>query len=699
MPSTTEIRIPVAVPRRWWFTPVALSLLLAVVGTLLWWFTQQREQHYRHQIEASLNAINQLQIHGIADWRSRRLGDAQALTDDALLAHTVAQWLRPPQAGRGPQELQEQIAQRLRSLVEHLQYSKVALVDPQGRVLLAAPQQDMPALQAGDLAALAEALSTALPQELGLQQVQGQSTTFFSVIAPLFDGEQPLGALWLMVDARSTLYPLLQTWPNNSRSAESLLVRRGRDAVTVLSPLRHRSDAPLSLRLALQDGGDGAEENDTTVALAVAGGRGTLYGRDYRGHDVLATAGAVPGSDWLLISKIDTAEAFSDARWRQWLALGLLASLAVIALGGLFVVWQWRAWQRERMLKQTLQQQMHWLEAAQKAASIGYFLYDRKRRCYQLSRMSADIFGFAPQQSVSLKQWIAVLEPQEREHILQEHEQTLKGLKPLRLQYRIRRASDGAQRWVEAWCEFPEDGAGAGVAMMGTVQDITERKRDEAELQAYRQQLETRVRTDALTQVANRMALDEAIAREWARAQRGGTTLALLMVDIDAFKAFNDHYGHLAGDQCLQAVASALAGCVARSGDLVARYGGEEFAVLLPGADAAQACAVAQRLLLAVRALDLAHAGAGNAQRRVSISVGVTSVDVQQLCFVLRGRPVAGLGPSWVPGEDCLELLRQADAALYQAKQRGRDQWVLYGPDCDASLSDRTTRPSMDGKP
>jgi diguanylate cyclase (GGDEF)-like protein len=116
---------------------------------------------------------------------------------------------------------------------------------------------------------------------------------------------------------------------------------------------------------------------------------------------------------------------------------------------------------------------------------------------------------------------------------------------------------------------------------------------------------------DPLTRVANRRAFDDALEEEWRRAVRSKTTLALLLIDVDRFKAFNDVHGHVVGDRCLQLIADVLAGGGRRAGETVARYSGEEFAILLPGTDLAKASALAQHLLQKVRELDIPRVEAG----------------------------------------------------------------------------------------
>jgi len=657
--------------RAWWLLPLLVLGLFVAMGWGMWRFYQERELRFAHQIEGGLGAINQLQAEGLADWRQRRLGEAMALMDDAPYARAVARWRAAGSGAAAP--LDETVHERLRSLVEHMQYSSAQLVDPGGRLLMSAAGPAYGALPVAEQAALASALDNAQPAVVGLRRDPAFSFVFYSVLAPLYDGSTPVGAIWLVVDARTSLYPLLQTWPNNSATAESLLVQREGGGALYLSPLRHRGDEPLTLRV------PAGQQEHSPALQAIAGVRGAVYGTDYLGHPVLATVSAVPDSDWLLVSKIDRAEVFSDAQRREWLSLGLLVSLGLMAAGCMVVLWQWRAWRRERTLKETLQRNMRWLDAAQKAAAVGYFAYDGERRKFTMSRMANVIFGRPDAGSLALPAWIAMLHEDEREHVLAVHGKAMDERRALRLQYRIRRASDQQVRWIEVWGEYDTAYGAQPARMTGTVQDITERKQVEEQLESYRAALEARVRIDPLTQVANRLALDEVVAQEWARAERSGDALALLMVDVDHFKAFNDHYGHMAGDICLQAVARALVGQTGRAGDMLARYGGEEFAMLLPGADLDQARAAAERLCQAVRELGIEHEH-GCACGVVSISVGVASL------HPARQGPITGQPRSGV--DVAQKLFQQADTALYCAKHRGRDQVADFCADCDQVLHD-----------
>lgn len=178
-----------------------------------------------------------------------------------------------------------------------------------------------------------------------------------------------------------------------------------------------------------------------------------------------------------------------------------------------------------------------------------------------------------------------------------------------------------------------------------------------AELEAANQRLETLSATDALTGLANRRSFDQEWEAEWQRASRRGLPLAIAMVDVDQFKAYNDHYGHQAGDVCLKLVARALGGTAQRSGELVARYGGEEFVVVLPSLTGAEAFAAMERIRAAVQQLGLPHAKATVADV-VTVSIGVASC-VPQV------------------GQSSAALVEAADAAMYRAKTQGRNRVVL----------------------
>jgi diguanylate cyclase (GGDEF)-like protein len=190
---------------------------------------------------------------------------------------------------------------------------------------------------------------------------------------------------------------------------------------------------------------------------------------------------------------------------------------------------------------------------------------------------------------------------------------------------------------------------------------LLERRRMAAELRDSNAQLLLLASLDGLTGIANRRSLDAYLSLEWSRAIRLQTPLALVMIDIDHFKQFNDLYGHPAGDRCLYTVAAALQGRAQRVQDHLARFGGEEFALVLPHTDEKGALHIAEQMRLTVQGLAIPHRGALGGQ--VTISLGCASIT-----------PVAG--------EEVSVLVHMADTALYAAKLDGRNRVRAAGSAC-----------------
>ncbi len=191
-------------------------------------------------------------------------------------------------------------------------------------------------------------------------------------------------------------------------------------------------------------------------------------------------------------------------------------------------------------------------------------------------------------------------------------------------------------------------------------------------------------RTDGLTGLANRHTFDETVEAQLALAKRSAQPLAIIMIDVDWFKKYNDFYGHPAGDEALQLVARSLAKTLPRKTDLAARYGGEEFAVVLTATDIEGAREVAKRIGDRIRALKIEHRDSDFG--RVTVSLGISAYDPEST----RRWPTAN------------DLLRRADAALYQAKEFGRDRAIidigLLFDGSGARIAERSARSLRDSR-
>jgi diguanylate cyclase (GGDEF)-like protein/PAS domain S-box-containing protein len=209
-----------------------------------------------------------------------------------------------------------------------------------------------------------------------------------------------------------------------------------------------------------------------------------------------------------------------------------------------------------------------------------------------------------------------------------------------------------AEVWLESTMRVTRKDNGNVDGVVAISRDITEQKKLETKL-------ETLAIEDGLTGLANRRRFDERLNEEWARAYRDRSSLALLMIDVDHFKFYNDEYGHPAGDACLRVVAKLIAAEMQRAGDLAARYGGEEFAMLLPNTDAAGCARIGERIRKSIREAGLVHS-TNRASGCVTASLGGAA------CRPALER-TAGVGT----------LVEAADQALYAAKDAGRDRLMM----------------------
>lgn len=233
------------------------------------------------------------------------------------------------------------------------------------------------------------------------------------------------------------------------------------------------------------------------------------------------------------------------------------------------------------------------------------------------------------------------------------------------------RRNPGAPRLVQAtdgrWFRLHERRTREG-GLVGVRVDVTELIEREQSLQRVNAELDQANRrlaelseTDALTGIANRRQFDRRLAEEWLRALRHGLPLALVLIDVDHFKRYNDRHGHPAGDACLRRIAELLAGCARRADELVARYGGEEFVVLLPHTGGEDARVQAERCRATIDAAAIPHDDSPLGPS-VTLSIGIATI------------------PLGADEADPQQLVRLADEALYRAKREGRNRVVASIP-------------------
>jgi diguanylate cyclase (GGDEF)-like protein/PAS domain S-box-containing protein len=262
-----------------------------------------------------------------------------------------------------------------------------------------------------------------------------------------------------------------------------------------------------------------------------------------------------------------------------------------------------------------------------------------------------DVLGWTPEEMIGIRPEQLVL-PEDLHIIAAATERThLPGVRSAPSTVRARRKNGGVI-WLEINAGIVRDPVtDRPVDVILSMRDITARK-------LLEENLASQALTDGLTGLANRRAFDQSLESEWKRTLREGSQTSLIILDIDHFKTLNDHSGHLFGDDCLRAVASAIKGAVHRAIDIVARYGGEEFAIILPCTGADGALVIAERVRAAIEDLQIPHGGNRQPGGFVTASIGVATA-------LARHGGMVKMPES---------LLMAADSALYRAKQDGRNR-------------------------
>lgn len=279
-------------------------------------------------------------------------------------------------------------------------------------------------------------------------------------------------------------------------------------------------------------------------------------------------------------------------------------------------------------------------------------LVDFDGRPHYISPAVFALTGWTPKEALQLS-FSEMIHPEDLSKIEALVRDLRQGIENATIEYRSKKRN-GEYVWVEASLRILRDtGTGIRSGILIIVRDIASRKAAEELLLKEHHIVERMAVVDALTALANRRRFNECLDAEWRRGIRSRSPLSLLMIDADHFKLYNDSYGHLSGDKCLQQIAESTLDVVGRPGDLVARYGGEEFAILLPGTNNEGAMKVGINVCESLRARKLPHCA--NPQGIVTVSIGCATLIPQM-------------------GQQAETLIEIADQALYAAKLKGRNQ-------------------------
>ncbi len=479
--------------RRW--QVVAFVLFLLAVGGVGSWLTVEQARGAREEVQDDLVSVGLLKVGQIGAWRTERLHDAASLAGNEPFAETALRW-----AESGDERDRQTLMRSLEAQAKLFDNCQAALLERDGTLLLG-PAGFEADLSADALATLELACAGHRPVLTDLHVMADGSAPHVDAIAPLLvagSGEATICVL-LRASASEYLFPLLDSWPTESASAETLLIRREGDEVLFLNTPRLVASSALTMRVPLSDA-------SVPAAAAVMGHEGVMEGTDYRGVDVLAALQAVPDSNWHVVAKIDASEALGPARTRAAIVGGLIGLLIVAAVVAAAVYWQhglkerFAAAYHESLKRRSLLERYQYLvQEAQDAIILG----DPDARIIEVNDRATELYGYSHDEFLSLR-FDDVVPPENRDALREHLEQTKAGNHTTHELVAMHK--DGSCIPIEVSDRvFSVDGQ---TMIQAIVRDISERKQTEEKRLALERQLQHSQRLESLGVLAGGIAHD-----------------------------------------------------------------------------------------------------------------------------------------------------------------------------------------------
>lgn len=309
-------------PKTPWHFILIFFLFAIGIGTAGYFYYDTQKQHVKEEKQNELLAIADLKASQITNWRKERMSDAEVILENPSAFHHFQDCLNTKEMS-----IRQGVLSWMESLCKRSDYSGIFLLDAKGRARLSVAVGDEPVGSYIQTFAV-EAIKT---KKVILTDLYRDETTrhiHIDILIPLVPRDRirsPVGVLLIRIEPQQFLYPLIQTWPTPSRTAESLLVRREGNEAVFLNELRHQKNTALSLRIPIS-------EQQMPAVMGMHGVEGIVEGLDYRGVKVLAAVRAIPGSPWYLIAKIDQEEIYTPIREHAWFAI-ILAGTLILAAG------------------------------------------------------------------------------------------------------------------------------------------------------------------------------------------------------------------------------------------------------------------------------------------------------------------------------------------------------------------------------
>lgn len=638
--------------RRWqtskdshWVAIIGFGLLSLLIVGGGWWTYEHQKNKIRQDRQHELTAIASLKAQQISAWREEKLRDAELLRDNPILAQQFQEW---QQKGAPSDQLYDKFRSRLSSLLRAYDYHALVMVDKKIQPLIYVGEKW--ALEKHLHKTALESLKTKqiLFSELSSQHIiePADDHVHLDLLIPLLAGKEkkPVGLIIIRLDPNRFLFPLVESWPTPSSSAETVLLKPTPTGVFRLTGRRHTAEGPTrEIKF--------PKDRITPPMMVFKKQEGSLEHLDYRDVPTLTYVKRVESSPWFLVAKIDQAEIYAPINSLAWQMFLLVTAL--ITATGLVVYYWWlqlhasflASRYQSELEKNLLEQRFH---SVTKYANDIILLVNQEGYIVDANNRAEEIYGYSFAELFKLR--ISDLRLPEDKDISIEQRQQLQKKGALTFEANFLR-KDGSVFPAEVSARLID--LEGQTYFQGIIRDITERKKAAEQIQYL-------AHHDSLTGLPNRNLLQDRLTQNLAHAHRNGSKSAILFLDFDRFKNINDSLGHSVGDGVLKEVAKRLQNCL-RKEDTVARVGGDEFIIVLADLENSRhAGRVAQKITdLGTEPYEIS-----GQKFRLTISIGIS------------------LFPE--DGDDIDTLLKNADSAMYHAKRVGRNTYNFYTEDMNA---------------
>ncbi len=465
------------------FVLVIVVTIEIVIAGGYFLFQVQEQQGFR-AAERELSAVSLMKVDQISRWRTERISHAAFVMNSPLLIESAARLSHSP----GETAIKQTVLTELDGMAQAFHYLDISLVDVKGTIL-AGLNPDRITISETSALHLAKAINERQVEWVDFYLSDDSSTPGMDIIAPLFmeteGSESAVGALVFNVDPEQYLYPLLDTWPSASHSAETMLIERSDDRAVYLNSLSNGSVSPMSMTTPL-------DRQDNIAVMAVNGSEGLYSGYDYRGSKVLSSIAPVPGSPWFIVSKIDSGEIFSMWNMEGALTIGSTLLVLIFVLVAAAYLWQ----RKQQLIYQAISQEnirrkalLNPFEYLVKYANDIILICDEQGKIVQVNDRALEIYGY--KRSEFLSSTLISLVAPENLSAFQVLINRMRETGSITAES-IHKRKDGASIPVEVSARYfkIED----KIYLQAIIRDISERKAKEEEIHKLNVSLEERVR-------------------------------------------------------------------------------------------------------------------------------------------------------------------------------------------------------------